>query len=63
MTTTSDFLRHLRALADRQALDLLSDQQLLERFLHQRSEAAFTALVQRHGAMVLSVCHRVLHHA
>jgi RNA polymerase sigma factor (sigma-70 family) len=63
MTTTSDFLRHLRTLADRQANDLLSDRQLLERFLHQRSEASFAALVLRHGPMVLSVCRRVLHHA
>src|SRR5690348_6142592 len=38
------------------------DPQLLERFLTQRSEAAFAALVQRHGPMVLSVCRRVLHH-
>ncbi len=38
----------------------LSDGQLLERFLARddpmASEAAFTALVDRHGAMVLSVC-------
>ncbi len=38
------------------------DPQLLERFLTQRSETAFAALVQRHGPMVLSVCRRVLHH-
>ena len=62
MTTTSDFLRHLRTLADRQASDSLSDQQLLERFLNERSEASFAALVQRHGPMVLRVCRRVLHH-
>jgi hypothetical protein len=42
----------------------LSDDQLLERFLARNeraeAEAAFAALVDRHGAMVLSVCQRVL---
>jgi RNA polymerase sigma factor (sigma-70 family) len=37
-----------------------SDGQLLERFLSQREEAAFEALVCRHGPMVLGVCRRVL---
>jgi RNA polymerase sigma factor (sigma-70 family) len=40
--------------------DGLSDGQLLDWFVHQREEAAFAALVRRHGAMVLSVCRRVL---
>jgi RNA polymerase sigma factor (sigma-70 family) len=34
---------------------------LLERFLHQREEAAFTLLVRRHGGLVLSVARRILH--
>jgi RNA polymerase sigma factor (sigma-70 family) len=33
---------------------------LLERFVRQRDESAFAALVARHGAMVLRVCRRVL---
>jgi RNA polymerase sigma factor (sigma-70 family) len=38
----------------------LPDAQLLERFVRQRDEAAFTALVVRHGPMVLGVCRRLL---
>ncbi len=41
----------------------LSDAQLLERFLlrhDEAAEAAFAALVERHGPMVLAVCRRVL---
>ena len=63
MSTTRDFLRHLRTVAARQAHAALSDRQLLERFLHERSEASFSALVARHGPMVLSVCRRVLQQA
>ena len=40
--------------------DALSDGQLLEWFIQQRAQAAFTALVRRHGPMVMSVCRRVL---
>src|SRR5262249_20744509 len=54
-------LRHLQAWGDAQALAEASDAQLLERFTDRHEEAAFTALLRRHGAMVLSVAGRVLH--
>ncbi len=55
----------LRTLFSVGTLSGLTDGQLLERFAAVRggtpeSEAAFTALVERHGPMVLSVCRTVL---
>lgn len=38
----------------------LPDAVLLERFVGQRDESAFAALVARHGGMVLRSCHRIL---
>jgi zinc protease len=38
----------------------LGEAQLLERFLAHRDEAAFEAILHRHGPMVLGVCRRVL---
>jgi RNA polymerase sigma factor (sigma-70 family) len=39
------------------------DTDLLQRFVRQRDEEAFAALVKRHGPVVLGVCRRVLHQA
>ena len=38
-----------------------SDAELLKRFVEQRDETAFAAIVRRHGPMVLGACRRVLH--
>jgi RNA polymerase sigma factor (sigma-70 family) len=56
----STVLRHLHRLAGATGAAEASDAQLLERFAARRDEAAFTALVHRHGPMVLGVCQRVL---
>ncbi len=57
-------LRHLRQAVCLRAEAEMSDRQLLERFLGRREEAAFAALLHRHGPLVWGVCRRVLgnHH-
>jgi RNA polymerase sigma factor (sigma-70 family) len=54
-------LRHLRRAALLDRGDGPSDCRLLDAFLTRRDEAAFEALLRRHGPMVLGVCRRVLH--
>lgn len=51
---------HLRTLFTLGVVGSLSDAQLVDRFVLQRDEMAFAALVERHGPMVLGVCRRVL---
>jgi RNA polymerase sigma factor (sigma-70 family) len=60
----SRIIRHLRAAVLRQTGEGPEDAQLLDQFLSRRDEAAFEALVRRHGPMVFGVCRRVLggHH-
>ena len=53
-------IQHLRNVALLHKSDSPSDGQLLEAFLTRREEAAFTALLRRHGPMVMGVCRRVL---
>jgi len=53
-------LHHLSRLLRNGTVAGLSEWQLLERYLSQRDEAAFEALVARHGPMVLGVCRRIL---
>jgi RNA polymerase sigma factor (sigma-70 family) len=56
-------IRHLRRAALLDSDGGPTDGQLLESFLARREEAAFEALLRRHGPMVLGVCRRVLGNA
>jgi hypothetical protein len=58
----AQLLRHLSGLAPVPASDSAPDAVLLEYFVGRNDEAAFTALVARHGPMVLRLCRRVLGH-
>jgi hypothetical protein len=53
-------LRHIRGIAQSATAARQEDAELLERFLSDRDEDAFEALVRRHGPMVLGVCRRLL---
>lgn len=65
MTTASwsDFFRHLSRGMAAETLADHSDRQLVKRALAGRDEAAFQAIVHRHGPMVYRVCWRVLQHS
>jgi RNA polymerase sigma factor (sigma-70 family) len=53
-------VRQLRRLLGNRPADGQGDGELLGRFVRDGDQAAFTALVERHGPMVLGVCRRVL---
>jgi RNA polymerase sigma factor (sigma-70 family) len=57
-------IRHLHQVMLRQDGAGRTDGQLLASFIDQKDEAAFEALVRRHGPMVLGVCRRIVrnHH-
>ena len=58
------FIQHLRRAVLRQGGPGPTDGQLLASFIDHKDEAAFEALVRRHGPMVFGVCRRVVgnHH-
>jgi serpin B len=53
-------VRHIRTLAGASPDDGVSDARLLRRYAARRDEAAFAAVVRRHGPLVLGVCRRLL---
>src|SRR5215472_4077824 len=57
------FIQFLRQIAGPPLDHDLTDRHLLERFVSAQDQAAFAALVQRHGPMVLGVCRRLLRDA
>jgi RNA polymerase sigma factor (sigma-70 family) len=59
-TSAAVVVRYLRRLADDPGSGVVSDAELLQRFVAQRDEAAFELLLWRHAAMVLNVCRGVL---
>jgi RNA polymerase sigma factor (sigma-70 family) len=69
LSSSDSVVRQIGSLYDGSSVAGLSDRQLLERFTAQPgapAEAAFAALVLRHGPMVLGVCNELLgdrHHA
>jgi RNA polymerase sigma factor (sigma-70 family) len=58
--STQRLLRHIHQLTSAPVADMASDALLLERFVRTRDEAAFAALVRRHGPMVLQLCRRLV---
>jgi RNA polymerase sigma factor (sigma-70 family) len=57
----SKVIERLRGVLDKQIPAGLGEGELLRRYVQHRDESAFTALVRRHGPMVMGVCRRVLH--
>ena len=59
-TPMRELVGTLRREVLRREINEITDSELLGRFVARRDEVAFEALVQRHGAMVLGVCRRVV---
>jgi RNA polymerase sigma factor (sigma-70 family) len=58
---TNPLLRHLRRLTVTANAENASDYELVQSFVADRDDAAFTTLFRRHGPMVHGLCRRVLH--
>ena len=64
VTQLSSVLRYIHRIKEAEEASHLSDERLLARFIADRDEGAFTALVKRHCSMVMGICRRILadHH-
>ena len=63
-TASQSVVRQMESLLDGGSIAGLTDRLLLERFVDRQDapgEEAFTALVHRHGPMVLETCRAILH--
>jgi RNA polymerase sigma factor (sigma-70 family) len=60
-SATPPVLRYLRSLTVREKFRDMPDAELLKHFTDRQDEAAFAAIVRRHGGMVLQVCRSLLH--
>jgi RNA polymerase sigma factor (sigma-70 family) len=58
----SQVVRRLRGVLAVRETAGLTDADLWDRYVQERDEAAFEALVRKHGPMVLGVCRRLLRH-
>ena len=61
-TPLQTILEHIQRRIRPSLAGVVSDAELLERFLQKRDEASFELLIWRHGPMVYGVCRRVLQH-
>jgi RNA polymerase sigma factor (sigma-70 family) len=61
-SASANILRHVEQFITVRPTERLTDHQLVERFSRERDEAAFAALVRRHGGMVWGLCRRILRH-
>jgi len=58
----SPVLQHIRLMTAAAQANGLDDSELLRRFVDQRDETAFAAIVRRHGVLVFGVCRQALKH-
>lgn len=59
-TRTRTVLQHLYRYASTPAARRLTDAELLQRFVNDHDQQAFTEILRRHGPLVLGVCERLL---
>jgi RNA polymerase sigma factor (sigma-70 family) len=57
---TNTLLRHVRKIAANHHGGEMPDRELLELFLARHDEKAYTALLRRHGPMVMAVCRSIV---